>query len=489
MALLQSGIDRIGRTNAVLFLAAAGVFFAADDQTFVVAVLPKMIEGIGLAQDEFYRAAWIVNGYILGYIVAMPLIGRISDTYGHGRVFAGALGVFMLGSAWVALSSDLTMLTIARTFQAIGGGAVVPVAMALVADTVSPGRRAFGFGAMAAASEAGALTGPLWGGGLGDLIGWRALFWLNIPISLPIAVAVLLLSRGMVGRKQVIDYPGAAILGASLVCLTIGLTDDPIEPRPLAQSLALFAGAALLFVLFILRQLRAPAPVVDLSLFRRVPISAGFVTNGLLGGALIVAMVSVPLFTNVVLLDSALQGGLNLMRLLIALPIGALLGGILTTRIGINVTAMAGVALAGVGFLGMAQWDAQPGQLMLTLPLFVAGLGIGLVIAPINTAVLGQVVEGQRATVSALLTVMRLLGALIGVALLTTRGLAGFYAEAGLIPLDDPRFTDILTGLTVDSFAASFRVTALVCFLAVVPAFLLGRGEAAKSTTPKSPAS
>jgi EmrB/QacA subfamily drug resistance transporter len=470
----------------MLFLAAAGVFFAADDQTFVVAVLPKMIPDLGLFQDEFYRAAWIVNGYILGYIVAMPLMGRIADTYGHGRVFAAALAVFMLGSAWVALSTDLTTVTLARTFQAVGGGAVVPVAMALVADTVPPSRRAFGFGAMAAASEAGALLGPLWGGGLGDLIGWRGLFWLNIPISMPIAVAVLALSRGQQGRRQMIDYFGTGLLGGSLVCLTIGLTDDPIAPRATALTLVLFAGAAVLFAFFILRQLRTPAPVVDLLLFRRVPLTAGFVTNGLVGGGLIVAMVSVPLFTNVVLGDSALQGGLNLMRLLVALPVGALLGGALANRLGLNFTAGLGVVLAGVGFLGMARWDADPGQVALTLPLFVAGLGMGLVIAPINTAVLGEVPEGQRATVSALLTVMRLLGALVGVALLTTRGLGGFYAEAGLIPLDDPRFTELVEGLTVESFAESFRVTALVCFAAVVPALLLGR-RPERETSPKYP--
>jgi MFS family permease len=484
---LQQQVARIGKVNALLVLAAAGVFFAADDQTFVVAVLPKMIEGVGLAQDEFYRASWIINGYILGYVVAMPLMGRISDSYGHGRIFAAALGVFMLGSAWVALSNDLTMLSIARTFQAIGGGAVVPVAMAIVVDNVPAKRRAFGLGAMAAASEAGALMGPLWGGGLADLIGWRGLFWLNLPISFPIAVLVWLLSRDLVQRRQAIDYFGAGLLGASLVCLTIGLTDDPIQPREAALTLGLYAGTVVFFALFILRQVRAPAPIVNLDIFRRVPLSAGFVTNGLVGGALIVAMVNIPLFTNVVLQGSALQGGLNLMRLTVALPVGALAGGLLAGRLGINVTAVLGVAISGIGFLGMSRWDADPGQVMLTLPLLVAGFGLGLVIAPINTAVLSQVEEGQRATVSSLLTVMRLLGALVGVALLTTRGLGGFYAEAGLIPLDDPRYTEILTGLTVESFTQTFLVTALVCFLAAIPALMLGRDAPEKETGPISP--
>ena len=92
------------RTTLLLALAALGVFFAADDQTSVVAILPDMVSDVGLAQDQFYRAAWIVNGYILGYVVAMPLMGRVADSYGQGRVFAAALLLFCAGSAWVALS-------------------------------------------------------------------------------------------------------------------------------------------------------------------------------------------------------------------------------------------------------------------------------------------------------------------------------------------------------------------------------------------------
>jgi hypothetical protein len=96
------------------------------------------------------------------------------------------------------------------------------------------------------------------------------------------------------------------------------------------------------------------------------------------------------------------------------------------------------------------------------------------VIAPVNTAALDQVAEGQRATVSSLLTVVRLIGALVGVALLTTRGLDGFYAEAGLIPLDEPKYIELLVGLEVDAFQDTFRVTGLVCIATVLPALLLG---------------
>jgi MFS family permease len=435
-----------------------------------------MVEGVGVPQDEFYRAAWIVNGYILGYVVAMPLMGRVADALGHGRIYATALLLFCAGSALVAMSGNLTMLTIARGIQAIGGGAVVPIAMAIVMTTAAPGRQALGLGAMAAASEAGALLGPLWGGGLADVIGWRGVFWVNLPLCLPLAALVWRYSlphrREELSR---IDLAGALLLGLSLVALTVALTDDPIDPRNTAVTLGLLAAATLLFGLFILRQRYAGTPIVDLALFRRVPLSAAFLTNALTGAALIVAMVNVPLFTNIVLLGSPLEGGLNLMRLTIALAAGALLGGVLAGRAGLAPAACAGLVLAGAGFLGMTRWDEDPSFVVMTLPLLVAGLGFGLVIAPINAAALGQTPPDQHATVASLLTVVRLLGALIAVALLTTRGLGGFYAEAGLVPLDDPRFVELLRGIQVESFRETFVAAAVVCFVSLIPAAFLGR--------------
>jgi EmrB/QacA subfamily drug resistance transporter len=478
MRSLTALVTQRDRTTWLLVLTALGVFFAADDQTSVVAILPEMVSDVGLAQDEFYRAAWIVNGYILGYVVAMPLMGRIADNYGHARVFAAALLLFCAASAWVALAQGLTMVSIARGVQAIGGGGVVPVSMAIVTANASPSRRVLGLGAIAAASEAGGLLGPLWGGGIAELLGWRGVFWINLPLCLPVAFAVLQIGRPQtITSTRKIDLPGAAMLGASLVCLTVALTDDPIAQRPTAVTLLLFAGAAVLLAAFVLRESRALSPLVDLALFRVPRLSAAFLANGLTGGTLIVAMVAVPLFTNVLLGGDALEGGLNLMRLTIALPVGALAGGWLASRFGYSAGASTGLVLAGTGFLGMATWSEDPTFVELTLPLLVAGLGFGLVIAPINAAVMEEAQEDQRATLASLLTVVRLVGALVGVALLTTRGLSGFYSQAGLIPLDDPEFESELRSLQVDSFRDTFLVTAAVCFATLIPAFLLGRSK------------
>jgi MFS family permease len=272
------------------------------------------------------------------------------------------------------------------------------------------------------------------------------------------------------------------LLGVSLVCLTIALTDDPIQPRGTAATLLLYGGAAVFFGAFLLRQTRAPLPILNLPMFGRPRLSAAFAVNAIVGGALIVAMVSVPLFTNIVLRESALQGGINLMRLTIALPVGALAGGAIAQRYGASYGAWLGLACTAAGFFLMATWTADPDFVAMTGPLLLAGFGFGLVIAPINSAALDETPEAERATMASLLTVVRLLGALVGVALLTSRGLGGFYAEAGLIPLSDPRFEELFVGLQVDAFREVFIVTGVVCLLTLAPAAFLGRATAKDAT-------
>src|SRR5690606_3913318 len=148
--------------------------------------------------------------------------------------------VFMVGSALVALAPSFTPLVLARGLQAIGGGGVVPVAMAIVVAQLPAGKRLAGLGAIAAASEAGALLGPLWGGSIAEFFGWRAVFWVNLPMTLPILVGAWRLADSSPQRGKV-DWSGAAILGAALTVLTFALVDDPNAPRPVLVTALMLA--------------------------------------------------------------------------------------------------------------------------------------------------------------------------------------------------------------------------------------------------------
>ncbi len=527
-------------------MAAVGfaVFLGAMDQTVVVTLLEPIMNGVNVPLDEFYRAAWVINGYILGYVVAMPLIGRVADVYGHSRIFLVALGIFVVGSLWVSVADSLNVLIVARAVQAIGGGGLVPVSMAMVADQLPAERRALGLGFLGAAAEGGGLFGPLWGGSWVQLLGWRGHFWINVPLAVPIIIIVLnttgagwltqrlgaylrrfALGAAFLGAAAIVvsleglwgdgslhalfasghlwvalplslpllaiitamprqegaprapvDYLGGILLGGALTCLAIALTDDPVNARPPAINATLYVLAAGFGAAFLWREHLTKVPMLMLSLFRSLPFSAGNLTHLLMGGALIVAMVDIPVFTIVVKNGSYFEGGLNLMRLTVMLPVGAVLGGVLATWLGYHRTTALGMLVSASGFFLMSFWSANISDPEFTLNLLLTGLGFGLVIAPISAAVINAVGENQRATASALLVVMRLVGMLIGVALLTSRGLGRFYQQAGTVPLDSPEYRELVAGLEISTFSDTFVAAAIVCLVAVVPALLIGRG-------------
>jgi EmrB/QacA subfamily drug resistance transporter len=467
---------RVGSTNWLLFAVGFAVFLGALDQTVVVTLLKPIMDGVGVPLDQFYRAAWIVNGYILGYVVAMPLMGRVADVYGHGRIFLVALGIFIVGSLWVSACHDLNMLVAARAVQALGGGAMVPVAMAIVAENVQPSRRALALGFLGAAAEGGGLLGPLWGGSLVQLIGWRGHFWINAPLCLPVIYIVLRAYRDKERSRASVDYLGGLLLAGALTALAIALTDDPVAARSVEVNVALYLLAAAFAVAFIWREYVTATPMLMLSLFRSRPFAAGNLTHLLMGGGLIVAMVSIPVFSIAIQNQSYFRGGLNLMRLTVMLPVGAILGGYLAGWMGYHRTTALGMAVSALGFFFMRFWGADIGDPQYTLNLMLTGLGFGLIIAPVSAAVINSVAEEQRATASAILTVMRLVGMLIGVALLTSKGLGQFYQQAGNVALDDPRYEELVKGLEVSTFSDIFTVTAIVCLVAAIPALMIGRG-------------
>ncbi len=468
-------LDAAGSSGStwLLIAVAGGVFIAADDQTSVVTVLPALIPDIGLAVDDFFLASWVINGYLLGYIVALPIVARIADARGHGRVYAASLGVFMLGSALVAAAPDFWFLVVARGLQAVGGGAVVPVAMAIVVSQMPPGRRALGLGAIAAASEAGALVGPLWGGLITELWGWRWMFWLNLPMSLPVLGAVWWLARNERAEGR-IDWPGAVLLAAALAALTIAIADDPIAPRHWAITTLLLAVTAVLTVVFALRQRGVEEPMVRLSMFASKQVSSAAVMSVLVGAGLITALISVPLFVNLVLVERPIDGGFTLLRFTAAVPVGALAGGWVTGRIGPRLPAAAGVLLGAACFAGLLGWDEVLPEVWRSTPLVLGGFGFGLLIAPLGVAVLSDVREEERAVAASWLTLARMGGMLVGTGLLTSHGLGRFYARAGAIEFDSPEFAALVTEAQVSTFHEIWVVAALVLVLTAVLAWWLG---------------
>lgn len=467
----------------LLLLVASGVFIGTLDQTVVVTILPNIIAGLELPVSRFGEATWIVNGYLLGYAVALPIVGNLADVYGHVRLYLVCLGIFIAGSAAVALAPNIPLLVAARAFQAIGGGGVLPVALAIVADALPPGSRPVAFGAIAASNNASSLLGPLWGAMLVGVVGWRGIFWLNIPLILPVALCLPRLARqAPASGSRVLDARGGVLLALGIGGATLALTDDGANPRPLFLSVVsgLIALAAL--ALFARRELRCTWPMVHLRSFRERHFSAAMLIYFLIGGALIVALVDVPLMRNVLFRGSALQGGLDLMRLLLLLPLGGVAGGLLCTRIGRRPTALLGLLLAVAGFLLARTWPVPPSALQLWLALGSIGFGLGLCDAPIVSTVVDTALPTERATASALLLLLWTCGMITGLGLLGTQGLSSFSSRAARLFREQGTSLDVaaVDRLMRQTFNATLLGAALALALAMILAFFLERG---RSTT------
>lgn len=476
-------VDHAGRRTPWLLVVSLGmgVFVGGFDQTFVVPILSEILRELDIPISEFGRASWIINGYLLGYTVAMPLMGRIADVYGQFRVFVLGLLIFMGGSVLVALAPNLPALTAARAVTALGGGALVPVALAIVAGNLPDRQRPLGLSTVSMLDDASSLIGPLWGTLIGVWLGWRGLFWMNIALGLPVLLAVLWLSRYSrhPARAGVpVDWTGGALLTAGLTALTFALAGAGTTARPLWHTLGLYAGAALALGLFVLRELRAAAPLIDLRMFRSRKLVAANLVFFLEGGALITALVNIPLMTEQLWSQAGAGPGLMLMRMVLFMIAGGLLGGLLAPRAGFRTTAVLGFALAAAGLFWMRAWPLHPSESSRWLALAIAGLGFTLADAPVYATVINAVEEGRRASATALLQVLQTTGMIVAMALLGAQGLGRFnqraadiFRERGVEGSEDAYIV-----VMHRTFDETFLVAALLMVAGAILCMLLDRG-------------
>jgi MFS family permease len=515
---------RVDARRALVALAALAVLLAAADAYVVVLALPDIMAGVGVGLDELQRATPIVSGFLLGYVACLPLIGRLSDLYGRTPVLVGALAVFAFGSLLTASAHGLALVVAGRALQGVGGGGLVPVTLALVADRWPPERRGLPLGAVGAAQEVGSVLGPLYGGAVLAVASWRVVFWVNLAVA--VLLAVLVVCAAAVGRRSgpgrqpgrqpgrrrsvrlgsgvagvlaltglvllltapaaltssvrlgavyvpllagagwssplalltvaltaawlavvarpaavgrligAADVLGAGLLGLALAGLVLAFAAaDPTRQAVADQAPLLLAGTAACLVLFAIRQRRAPHPLVPGAAVAPAAAWGALAVNLFVGAALVAALVDVPIFARATRYPhSQLGAALVLVELLVALPVGALLGGALCHRVPPRWIAAAGMGLSTLGFAGMTTWGPQvldgPAS---TVALVTTGLGFGLAIAPVNAALLAATDAAVHGVASALAVVARMVGMLVGLSVLTAVGLRIFAAEQARI--------------------------------------------------------
>jgi len=424
-------------------IAASAMVFV--DATVVHVALPVLQRGLGASPAQLQ---WIVNAYTLLLGALLLLGGAAGDRFGRRRVFCLGLGVFGLASLACALAPDAGWLIAARALQGLGGALLVPGSLAIISASFPRAERGRAIGTWAAASALTTAAGPALGGWLIELLSWRAVFWLNLPLA---ALAVGLALRSVPadppapeGRERALDWPGALLATLGFGALTYGLIalGDGATGRLAAGAMA---AGVLLLLAFLAQEARAPAPMMPLALFRSRAFAVANLLTLLLYAALIGTLFLLPfLLMRVQGYGPAAAGSALLpFSLLIATlsrPAGALLdrqGPRRMLTLG-PLLAAAGIALLALPGPGAGYWSGYlPGLLLL-------GLGMAACVAPLTTTVMNAVDDAAAGTASGINNAASRIAGLVAVAAVGALALRLFppALEAALTPLDlEPALT------------------------------------------------
>lgn len=523
----RSAPPRFGQPSPwlVLALVSLPVFIGALDLTIISAILPEVIVELQIPLESgLDDAAWLVSGYLLAYTISMTFMGRVSDLIGRRRVYLICLAIFIAGSIWVAVADGLPAdllytlarrlgqrpdptaiallsLVIGRVIQAFGGGALVPISMALVGDLFPPQRRAQPLGLIGAIDMAGWVVGHLYGGVMVQFVDWRLLFWLNVPIGLLIFGLILRLLHSVEQplASGGFDLPGAFLLALTLLCFSIGLganTDVTVGSSTFTELAAFppYAGPVLLAGLaalagFLWIERRHPHPLIDLSLFRRSNFAAGNLTSLIVGFALMIGLVIVPILINIraesldTLTQTALSVGLVMSALTIPMALSAIPGGWLSDRFGYRIPTAAGLIMAAIGFtLAGLRWTEAVSHEEMAAHMILAGIGLGLTMSPTSAAVLNAAPDDRRGIAAAIDDMLRLMGMTLAASALTTIALRRISTLAAAAIGETIAMTqeavNIYVMLTAQVIRELALLGALLCLLALIPALLLHGGRA-----------
>jgi EmrB/QacA subfamily drug resistance transporter len=460
--------------GVLVVLLMAGVSFALS-QTLVIPALPDISRNVHASPAA---ASWILSGFLLSASIATPIVGKLGDVYGKGRVLTLTLILFSLGGVVCALAHSIVVLIVGRVIQGVAGG-VFPLAFGIIRDTFPPDKVASGLGLVSAILGIGAGIGLPLSGVIADGIGVSWLFWISL-IALPAALAAHRLVPASPESKRLrIDWLGAALLSASLGAVLLAVTEANDWGWISARTLGLIAGGILLLAVWVAVESRVNEPLIDLGVLRERAVASTNLTGFLVGFAMFSSFLLIPQFAQAPessgygFGDTVSQAGLLLVpAAAFQLVAGPLAGG-LGARIGFRTTLAAGAGLASMAFVFLALEHAHPWQFIICAALL--GTGISFAFASMANLIVGAVPQSEVGVATGINTIMRTIGGAFGAAVATAI-LTGNTIAGGSLPSEG-------------AYTAAFILSAVGGVLAIgaallVPTRAAERARAAAATAP-----
>lgn len=390
------------------------VALVAIDATILATAVPSIVGDLG----GFAQFPWLFSIYLLAQAVSVPIYGKLSDQFGRKPVMLIGIGLFVVGSVLCGVAWNMAALIAFRAIQGLGAGAVQPVSMTIIGDLYSVAERATVQGYVASVWGVASVVGPTLGGVFSDLLNWRWIFFVNVPVGV---IATWMLSRRfnekITTSRHRIDFAGSALLtvGASLVILGL-LEGGVLWSWTSAISVAVLLGGVLLLIAFVLNERRASEPILPGWVFRRRILNGTNLTSLTVGMLLIGLTSYVPLFVQNVLGHNALIAGFAVAALSIGWPLAASQAGKLYLRIGFRSTALIGTGFVVVGTALLLLLDRQSSVGQVAATCFVVGVGMGLVASPTLVAAQSTVDWRSRGVVTGTNMFARSMGSAMGIA-------------------------------------------------------------------------
>jgi len=402
--------------RAVLTGALLAMILAALDQNIVNTALPRIVGDLG----GLTHMSWVFTAFMLTSTATTTLYGRLSDIHGRRPLFFCAIGLFIMGSLLCGLAQTMTQLIALRAVQGLGAGGLLVLAQSAIGDVFTPRERPRYQGLITGAFALASVAGPITGGTITEVLSWRWVFFINLPIAL---AALVMIATGLKDdpkrKAQPIDFAGIVLLVGATTALLLLLAWGGGEFPWLSGTTAAFAAViVVLFALFIRRERRAPDPLVHLALLRNVTYARGVMIGGMMTFAMLGSTVFLPLYFQLVLGMSPVAAGAMLLPQVVGMMITSVIGGRVVSRLGSGRAFLrAGIAVEALALLSLG-WFAHVGggAYAFMLSTFWLGFGMGMGMPNLTVTVQNAVPYRELGAATGMMTFIRSLGGALGVA-------------------------------------------------------------------------
>lgn len=409
-------VDR-ARKISTLLITCIGFFMVLLDASIVTIALPTIQSNLHASLSGLQ---WVVDSYTLPFAVLLLTAGALGDRFGRKRLFLVGLAIFTLGSALCGIAPTLELLIMGRVLQGVGGAALSPGSLSVLASAFpEPRERAQAIGIWSGVSGIALAAGPLIGGTLIQLSSWPAIFFVNLPVGIVAFVLgwrVLSESRNPNARR--FDIPGQLLIIAGLTALTYALIEGSIQGWTSLFILSLFALAALLIIAFLVMEARVREPLLPLSLFKNVTFSTANATATVVGFALIGTVFFISQYFQGIQGYTALGAGVRTLPSTMGIFLAAPLAGSLTARFGPRIPVTLGALSSGTALLLLTAIDPATSYVDIWWKLAMLGIGFGLMLSPLTTAVIASTPPTRAGLASSMINTSRQIGSVLGIAVL-----------------------------------------------------------------------